>query len=112
MRGDGLFQNVTKGLTCCIESIEEAECPEDCPYQRGCWDTDEGEEIDPMYLQLMKDAQALILEQQKRIEAIEKKYDALLDWRIAELKKQINDEREKLIRAGLWNEGSGNHGAG
>ena len=75
---DELFQKVTKGLTCCIEGIEEAECPADCPYVRGCWGTDEGEDIDPLYLQLMKDAQALIERQEKELKRLRMDKEELL----------------------------------
>ena len=73
-----LFQRVTNGLENCIESIEEAECPEDCPYQRGCWGTDAGQEIDPMNLQLMKDAQALIERQEKELKKLRMDKEELL----------------------------------
>lgn len=104
---DELFEKVTKALKYCDEETEQGEqvCPDDCPYKRQCWSEnpeDQGaaaglvEDMKRLILQ----QQSLIMQQKQQIETLEKKYSALLDERIAELLKQINDEREKLIRAG------------
>lgn len=51
-------EKVIKELECCIYSEEECECPEDCPYSDG----DMGE----CQAQVMRDALALLKEQNKR----------------------------------------------
>ena len=59
---DDLKQKATRGLKCCIESLQSCECPDGCPYEGRCW-ADNGEykeDADIMYLDLMRDALSLL----------------------------------------------------
>ena len=67
--GEAQFEKVEKGLDCCIPSIQKCQCVDGCPYYDSCWSVDD--EYDPMYLELMRDALALILQQQERIKELE-----------------------------------------
>lgn len=70
---DELFQRVTKGLTECINSIEEAACTADCPYHDKCWDERPEYQGDPMYLDLLKEAQNLIQQQEMELTRLREK---------------------------------------
>lgn len=67
--GEAQFEKAEKGLECCIPSIQECQCVDGCPYYDSCWSVDD--EYDPMYLELMRDALALIRQQQARIAELE-----------------------------------------
>lgn len=102
---DELFAKVTKGMAYCIQDMEsrdteETECPDDCPYKQQCDSLSLENLADEGAPEILKDAQRLIMEQNQWIEELEKRYSALLDERIAEIQKRIDEEREKLIRAG------------
>ena len=51
------MEKVIKGLECCTKTIEDCECSEICPYETQCWDG-------TMYLDLMRDALALLKDQE------------------------------------------------
>ena len=55
------IENVVKGLELCINSNEDMECSRDCPYYCYCWDGDKLQDA------LLKDAYALIHEQQEQL---------------------------------------------
>lgn len=46
-------EKVIKGLECCVKTIEDCECADNCPYESQCWDG-------TMYLDLMRDALELL----------------------------------------------------
>jgi len=46
-------EKVIKGLECCVRTIDDCECADNCPYETQCWDG-------TMYLDLMRDALALL----------------------------------------------------
>ena len=50
-------EKVIKGLECCVRTIYDWECADNCPYETQCWDG-------TMYLDLMRDALALLKAQQ------------------------------------------------
>jgi len=57
---DELREKAKRGLKCCIESIETLTCPDGCPYEDACW----GEEDAALHLQPMRDALAVMEEQE------------------------------------------------
>ena len=56
-------QKVIKGLENCITGFD---CPPECPYLDDCNDL-----MKPMFVELAKDALALLKEQDKRIKELE-----------------------------------------
>lgn len=46
-------ETVVKGLECCVRTIEDCECADNCPYETQCY-------VGTMYLDLMRDALALL----------------------------------------------------
>jgi hypothetical protein len=61
------FENVCKGLECCIES-NGSNCPGECPYKDICFARIGTQDI---YVHLFEDALALIRQQQERIAELE-----------------------------------------
>ena len=57
-------EKVIKGLECCVRTIDDCECADNCPYETQCW---EG----TMYLDLMRDALALLKAQEPRVMTLE-----------------------------------------
>ena len=53
---DKLREKVAHGLALCIESVQNCECPDGCPYEDKCWDP----EGDIMYIDLMRDALSVL----------------------------------------------------
>ena len=66
-------EKVIKELTCCIYSEEECECPEDCPYV--------DDDMSECQAKVMRDALALLKEQQEKIEYLEHQLETLTRWR-------------------------------
>lgn len=50
-------EKVVKGLECCVRTIEDCECADNCPYEIQCW-------YGTMYLDLMRDALELLKAQE------------------------------------------------
>ena len=50
-------EKVIKGLECCVKTIEDCECTDNCPYESQCWDG-------TMYLGMMLDALELLKAQE------------------------------------------------
>ena len=83
------FEKVTRGLECCLNFLNQEECPEECPYRSdgGCWET------------LKRDALALLREQKLEIKGLRKLvewavecdfgYDNLGDWWVDRFKSEI-----------------------
>lgn len=55
-------KTVALGLQYCVESVESAECSENCPYYDSCWG-----ETSEMYEDLLKDSLAILQPQPARL---------------------------------------------
>lgn len=108
---DELFARVTKGLKDCIQSIEDAECPDDCPYNGKCWGETPEHQVNPLYLDLLKDAQDLIRQQEMELIRLRDQAQCVelkSAWNLQRFKykqENTNDvERSEFIRAHLMND--------
>lgn len=64
---DEMRAKVQKGLQECIESLEEADCTDECPYYADCWGEEDEGPGEPMYRQLMVDALAVVQGEETRL---------------------------------------------
>ena len=86
---------VIKGLEVCLKNIDQQDCPNDCPYLSDCSKYENRVVFQP----LMRDALALLKEQEARIKKYEYVFDFLgigfREWAT----KILNGEAEAICEA-------------